>query len=300
MKRAASLILCKPSGNGLFEVLMVKRSASGTFKSLHAFPGGAVEASDSDARLGGGGGGGGAALRVAALREAFEECGALRPLCCARHRPRSGRSLAEWQARVRANASEYVEFVKHSEMPVLPISALVPWSHWITPATEKRRFDTHFFLAAIDTANPTFIVAPDDNEVTETEWLSPSDAIAAFESGRIRLIPPQFITMLELQHYTFKELCEIVRKERVRQVPHTCQPEPFLCEEDGRVLLLPGDLHHSATNNLLNSDSGLLKGAKNRLKLEVSDGAVTKIKIIATGGNNAMGALKLGNSKPKL
>ncbi|KAJ3012448.1 UNVERIFIED_CONTAM: hypothetical protein HDU68_001181 [Siphonaria sp. JEL0065] len=303
MKQAASLILCKPNGTGLFDVLMVKRSAKGTFKSIYAFPGGAVDECDSNPAYSTANTLPLSNFRVAALREAFEECGVTHKHIITTHPPLANKSnvsstisLPEWQSRVRADAKAYVDFTESLAIP-LPLPSLVHWAHWITSAIEKRRFDTHFFLAALDTAAPSFTVAPDNTEITETEWISPKDAISAFKDGRIRLIPPQFTTMMELQRYTFEDVCNLVKGETTRRVPYSCQPEPYLCNVDGKVLLLPGDVKHTAIAEMEKSGfmDGIQKGAKNRLKFGWTEGVVTSIEIIATGGHNAMGALDLSS-----
>ncbi|KAJ3282996.1 hypothetical protein HDU79_009509 [Rhizoclosmatium sp. JEL0117] len=307
MKQAASLILCKPVGrDGLFEVLMVKRNAQGTFKSLHVFPGGALDQSDNDsawAPPASSSTNSSPALlpfRVAALRETFEECGITHQHILSNSNTSNSiqldpKSLSDWQRRVKEDSTSYITFCKTASLPPLPTTSLVHWSHWQTPAPEKRRFDTHFFLTTLTTASPTPVIA-DATEIVDLEWLQPSAAIAAFQSGRIRLIPPQFLTMMELSRYTFEDLCALVKGEKERRVPGTCQPEPFKCKEDGGVLLLPGDLNHSATVNMV-SRGEVQSGTKNRLKFGIADGVVTSIRIITTGGNDAMGALPNNTAK---
>jgi 8-oxo-dGTP pyrophosphatase MutT (NUDIX family) len=78
---------------------------------------------------------------------------------------------------------------------VLTETDLCPWAHWITPEIEPRRYDTTFFVAAM----------PDDQDAADisgetdhAEWSTPSEALAAERSGRIRMLPPTMSILIEL------------------------------------------------------------------------------------------------------
>ncbi|KAJ3119295.1 Nucleoside diphosphate-linked moiety X motif 19, mitochondrial [Physocladia obscura] len=316
MKQAASLILLKPlespaasNLSGQFKVLMVKRflfilfifkiiedvprvcrNAHGTFKSLHVFPGGAVDPSDAaeiwksltppfatDAPL--------FAHRVAALRETFEECGVSHSQLFPNPSPYFNDDITEWRRKIRVEPNLYAKMIEN-EGKALPVDSLVHWSHWVTPVVEKRRFDTQFFLAAVD---PSLIKTSsfadgsiDNKEIVEMEWLTPHEALSAFENERIRLFPPQYLTLKELEHFSFSDICDLVARKKTRKLPTPCQPHPFESNDDGKVLLLPGDMYHPIS---------LGSQTKNRLKFEGPN-----IKIIVTGVNNAMGAIKRGSN----
>ena len=66
-------------------------------------------------------------------------------------------------------------------------SSLVPFSHWITPPNEGRRYDTHFFLAA---AREDHAPVADEHETHDGRWLDPSDALEAEREGALRLMYP--------------------------------------------------------------------------------------------------------------
>ena len=52
---------------------------------------------------------------------------------------------------------------------------LVPWSHWITPSVETKRFSARFFLCELPSGQvPSF----DDIETVDDLWVRPADAIA--------------------------------------------------------------------------------------------------------------------------
>jgi len=82
-------------------------------------------------------------------------------------------------------------------LPDAPAPAgLVAWSRWITPGARARRFDTWFFAAALP---PGQAVVGDLRETSASEWLEPEVALEHAASGRIVLMPPTRLTLLDLQ-----------------------------------------------------------------------------------------------------
>jgi len=62
-----------------------------------------------------------------------------------------------------------------------------------------RRFSTWFFVAAAPPGN----VAIDHGEIHEDAWLSPNDALGKHSAGEIELVPPTWLTLMQLsQHRT--------------------------------------------------------------------------------------------------
>ncbi|WP_375461352.1 NUDIX hydrolase [uncultured Enterovirga sp.] len=176
-----------------FEVLMVQRHHEIDFASgALVFPGGKGE--------GGEGGPAGEphcfgwdevppderALRVCAIREAFEESGIL----IARHA-----GDAAWEIGTRAALER--EALARGELSFLglvaglavklDLGAMALFAHWITPASMRKRFDTRFFLM---TAPEDQIAACDGCETVDAEWVTPDEALRLRESGeRIILFP---------------------------------------------------------------------------------------------------------------
>lgn len=69
------------------------------------------------------------------------------------------------------------------------------WAHWITPEIEPRRYDTHFFVAAM----PPFQHARDiSGETDRALWTTPAEALQAEADGEIGLMPPTLSILLEL------------------------------------------------------------------------------------------------------
>ena len=60
---------------------------------------------------------------------------------------------------------------------------LVAISRWITPEISPQRFDTWFFLGAID---PSHEVVVCGSEMVAHRWLAPAAALAAHGSGELR------------------------------------------------------------------------------------------------------------------
>lgn len=70
---------------------------------------------------------------------------------------------------------------------VLDPGDLVPWSRWVTPAQEPRRFDTHFFAArAPEDADPRV----DGIELIAARWAEPVEALRRREGGDWPIIAP--------------------------------------------------------------------------------------------------------------
>lgn len=74
-------------------------------------------------------------------------------------------------------------------------AALLRWAHWITPAPQPIRYDTHFYVAAL----PAGQTASDTSTETErAAWTAPAAAIAAYRSGSVALMPPTLSILTEL------------------------------------------------------------------------------------------------------
>ncbi len=208
--RPASTILLLRDGPAGLETFMVVRHHQIDFASgALVFPGGRMEAADAEltaallAPDGADGGGApqgvrkdarlstvyGARLeppdplagsKVAAIREAFEECGVL----IARSRGEEGLVPAERVSALDRRAPFAELMARESLVPAL--DCLVPFAHWITPAFVPKRFDAHFFLAL---APPGQALAHDGREAVDSLWIAPGEALA--ERGkRFKLLFP--------------------------------------------------------------------------------------------------------------
>jgi 8-oxo-dGTP pyrophosphatase MutT (NUDIX family) len=199
----------KHSADGL-EVYMLRRQASMAFApGAYVFPGGSVDARDADEEVAWTGPDAAEwgrifdappalarALVCAAVRETFEESGVLLA-------GESADSVVadttsdDWEADRHAlldRSISLAELLARRSL-VLRADLLRPWSRWITPVIEPRRFDTRFFAAALPAGQRTRDVG---GEASEVAWVVPAQALQAGERGEIRLFPPTAVTLSEL------------------------------------------------------------------------------------------------------
>jgi 8-oxo-dGTP pyrophosphatase MutT (NUDIX family) len=184
--RAASTILLLRDGPTGLEVFMVVRHHEIDFASgALVFPGGRMEAADAalarqSAPVSDGLDETAQALRIAAIREAFEECGVLLA------RPKGDeRMVATERVSALDRSATFAELMA-GEGLAPAIDALVPFARWITPAFLPKRFDTHFFLAL---APPGHALAHDGREAVDSIWIAPRAALAE-QGGRFKLLFP--------------------------------------------------------------------------------------------------------------
>ena len=197
---AATVLLLRDGPSGL-EVLMITRNVAADFAGgALVFPGGRVDAADSEAalmpccRAVAGASAVQMALRVAAVRETFEEAHVLLARPIGGERLISARELDALETEQRAvlgRAPDFADLLATGHIE-LATDLLVPFAHWITPVGPPKRFDTHFFLAA---APVDQVAAHDGREAVETVWISPERAIADSEAKRLTLV---FATRMNL------------------------------------------------------------------------------------------------------
>ncbi len=197
---AATLLLLRDGARGL-EILMTVRHSGFSFGAgAMVFPGGKLEAGDRELlrRCAGAAGADDAALelRVAAIRETFEECGILLA------RKRGGAALLPESAvkelrRRHAGGADFAAMVEEAGLE-LAGDLLVPFAHWITPVTSPRRFDTLFFIAP---APPDQLASHDGREAVEVTWTTPESAIADGDVGRRHLMFATYVNLLKLARY---------------------------------------------------------------------------------------------------
>lgn len=78
-------------------------------------------------------------------------------------------------------------------------------SHWTTPKGAKKRFATWFYVGLLHEHQDVVV---DGGEIAEHRWVRPADALAEQASGELKLMPPTFITLLELERLGSVEAIE--------------------------------------------------------------------------------------------
>lgn len=91
-------------------------------------------------------------------------------------------------------------------------------SHWTTPEGAKKRFATWFFVGVLEEHQDVIV---DGGEIAEHRWVRPVDALAEQSRGELRLMPPTYITLLELERYGD---CNTLRREAPGQEPTLFAP----------------------------------------------------------------------------
>jgi 8-oxo-dGTP pyrophosphatase MutT (NUDIX family) len=111
---------------------------------------------------------------------------------------------------------------------------LVRFSRWITPAEVKIRFDTHFFLApAPGGVEPSI----DREEIVDSGWFAPADALEAYGRGELELVFPTIKHLEQLALFgSTQEVLEYARGREVQPV----EPKVVMSGETARVVL-PGE-----------------------------------------------------------
>jgi len=217
IREAASVILLRRADPG-FEVFFVRRHRGASFMaSSYVFPGGATEEGED--------------ARTAAARELFEEAGVLLAKDIGAADTLEQPSQAQIRKRILDGAPASAAL---AEMGLAwATDALVPWSHWITPSHEGKRFSARFFVTEMPAGQePQF----DATETVDQIWIAPAEAIA--RAGELQLPPPQVRTCWELsQLATIREVLAAGR-ERAEE-PHPIMPR--VAPGDRPSLLLPWD-----------------------------------------------------------
>jgi 8-oxo-dGTP pyrophosphatase MutT (NUDIX family) len=207
---AATVMLLRDGPSGQLEVYMLRRKPSMAFAAgAMVFPGGSVDPRDADEEVGWAGPDAAEwgrvfdappeharALVCAAVRETFEESGVLLAGPSADSVVEDTTS-DEWEADRHAlldHSLSLAELLTRRGL-VLRADLLRPWSRWITPVMEPRRFDTRFFAAALPAGQRTRDVG---GEASEVAWVEPAEALAAGQRKDLMLMPPTRVSLTEL------------------------------------------------------------------------------------------------------
>jgi 8-oxo-dGTP pyrophosphatase MutT (NUDIX family) len=209
-RNAATVVLLRPGTSAGPEVYLLRRQASMEFAAgMCVFPGGGVDPRDFDHTVAWAGPSPTAwaerlgtdeatarALVCAAVRETFEESGVLLA-GPSETSVVSDTTGEEWESdRVALESRElsFTDFLDRRGL-VLRTDLLGAWSGWLTPVFEPRRYRTWFFVAALPSGQATRDVSSESSAVT---WTGALDAAAAVDAGQLLMLPPTYLTCLEV------------------------------------------------------------------------------------------------------
>lgn len=250
---AATILMLRDGKSGL-EVFMVVRHHQIDFASgALVFPGGKLApgdvlpevrplcdgADDLDDTL--------LALRVAAIREAFEESGVLLA------RDESG-TLIDGKRLLSLEADRplldkgdlpIAEFLTREKLR-LACDLLEPYAHWVTPKMMPKRFDTHFYLAV---APSDHVAMHDGSEGVDSVWISPAQALEDAKAGKRTVIFPTRMNLEQLaESKTVADAFEAARARTIVTV------EPQVEDREGTMMLtIPAAAGYSVTEITMDS-----------------------------------------------
>ncbi len=201
----SATVLLLRGDHAALEVFMVVRHHQIDFASgALVFPGGKVDPQDEDAALavrcdGASEDAATRAIQIAAIREAYEECGVLLARAAGGEGLVAGARLATlepFRNRIHSGEIGFHAFLDQQELR-LACDLLVPFAHWITPEMMPKRFDTHFFVVE---APPDQVALHDGHESVDSVWLTPQSALAGASSRRYTVIFPTLRQIEKLAH----------------------------------------------------------------------------------------------------
>ena len=238
VRPATTVLLLRPASEG-FELFMVQRHRrSGFLPNAWVFPGGRVDAGDAlidHPRVGGGENllnqlgvsrEEAAAFAIAGVRETFEEAGIW-----------LGTGDLPWNLREplgRGKADLAAVLDEHDA--TIDLDRLLPWSWWVTPSIEPKRYDTRFLVANAEGLDGLH----DDREVVNSGWFAPRDVMHRASHGEFPMAPPTWWTLFELSRHD--TLDQVLQASLGR--PRTPIQPVLEFDEDGIHLTLPGHPDH--------------------------------------------------------
>lgn len=258
---AATILLLRDGTEGL-EVFMVVRHHQIDFASgALVFPGGKVDKLDmapgvreradgmeglDDWEF---------SMRVAAIREAFEESGVL----LARSEQTGSlidagrlKKLEHYRDPLNKGEIGIADFLAREGLRLCG-DALTPFAHWITPNMMPKRFDTRFYLAS---APEDHLAVHDGSESVDSVWIRPQLALQEADAGTRTIIFPTRMNVEKVgRSPNVAHAIETARKTPVV----TVEPQVTKNEKGEPVLRIPAEAGYSVTDEPLSSAANVAK-----------------------------------------
>lgn len=244
VRDAATVVLLRDGERGLETWLLTRVRQLQFAAGMSVFPGGAVAAGDAELPTTGAVPESSArladdpevvrALLGAAVRETFEETGVLLTAPPA--------ELPEVVADVEAGRVAFGDVLRDNGLS-LDAAALRPWSRWVTPRGEVRRYDTRFFVAGL----PADATARDlTSESSRAEWVPVAEALEQGQRGERHLLPPTALTLVSLlESATVDEVLAAAAGRSLEPVRPTLETGAdgsvtVVLPDERRILIRPG------------------------------------------------------------
>jgi 8-oxo-dGTP pyrophosphatase MutT (NUDIX family) len=238
IRPAATILLVRDEP--AFQVLMVKRHHQIDFASgALVFPGGKTHQGDHDPAWADHATAWDAApaeeraLRIAAIREVYEEAGVLLARDAAGAVFQGDARLGPAREAVARDERAFIDLV--AELGVrIDLAALTVFARWITPSLMPKRFDTWFYLARADSGQ---LAVCDGWETVDAEWIAPGEAIALAAAGERKVIFPTRMNLQLLAEAA--DAADALARAQARPLV-TVEPR-VQPREGGAVLVIPAD-----------------------------------------------------------
>jgi len=275
---AATVVLMRDTAEGI-EVFLMRRVRAMAFAAgMHVFPGGALDPDDRDVpvmlpagldagwhdRRIRGSRGLGPALLAAAARETFEECGVLlvrRPDDAA---PGAALDLVtdydRWEPRRRSllDGDRLFSDLLRGDGLVVDGLGIRPWTHWVTPEFEERRYDTRFFVAALPDGQQARDLG---GEADRVHWARPGQALEQYRGGGLAMLPPTVDTLTSL--LAFGTAAEVLAAADQREI-RPLMPRPRADQGGVSLADLQWVLVDATTGEVLDEMGGPPAGSESR------------------------------------
>lgn len=258
LRYAATVVLVRDGKEGV-EVLLQERSGkSESFGGMFVFPGGKVDLHDADAQYEAIYSGHtdkdasallsvpqyGLAYWMGGIRECFEEAGIL--LAYDKHGDIVSFSDEQTKDRFAAhrealNAGEatLLDICKQEQL-TLATDQMLYYSHWVTPLSQPRRFDTRFFVCKAPENQEPII---DNHEVVSQCWINPAEAIRRQQEEGFQIFFPTIKNLEPLTQY--QNVADLLTG--VAAISEFPRILPLRPDPDAAISLIPGDegyVHH--------------------------------------------------------
>ncbi|XP_054165331.1 acyl-coenzyme A diphosphatase NUDT19-like isoform X2 [Oppia nitens] len=192
------------------------------------------------------------ALRIAAIRETFEETGVLlltqtpsisllseksRSLVPVSDLDNINVDLTEWREKVAKNPDAFLDLCLQTGL-CPDLWSLYEWCNWLTPiSVGHRRFDAIFYICCLEN-EPKVVL--DNSEVISLKWCTPIEMLEEHRQEKVFLAPPQVYELSRIYNLpNFKAVQEFAHKRQRLGIERWL---PVISTySDGAISVLPGD-----------------------------------------------------------